>query len=558
MLACCSLMLCAEASAQSASRIGEYSYDRGVYRRVTDEVINQTLNASASVTDTVTGAQQFLNHNATFGAWRTSNNASGIASTGLGFQLQGPFVSQLNIHSQANMPQSQWLGFRAGPFAIDEIYAGAGLMYSEYSGQPIYGAPMSPGMSDDDNWAAVIWAQVRATVYMTDRFALSFTPAIYYLPLQGDVGWSLGFPFLGMAGITQPNALLTTGFKIPVNETIQFVMMDQFQVFHPQLSLMRNSPSYWANLGDTSPMDIAGRYRFGGFGPYEIDARGNDSFALNDRFMDADQVLLMNRATFSLMGRHGSEIYTQLFYDRLDYWDHNFDAHQSWQSGGFQIVQQGPSFTPYARYEFTAGDHWQTNYHYGVVGFQKKVSPDLVGYAEGGWLWSSIERVGSSDSWVALAGIRHRLGPYTWHGVDGGRAPIANFRNRYLATYGQYYITQTLGANSQFILFVQKADLDVLGGGGALERDFLSVGGILNVNLSPKSVVNATVSYEDSDADTIGRSWDMWTYRVSYMRRLGASMNATCFYQYQHAASSTSMDDDFSEHLLYMGVVKHF
>lgn len=558
MLACCSLMLCSEASAQSASRIGEYSYDRGVYRRVTDEVINQTINSAASVSDTVSDAEYFLNNTATFGGWRTSNNAAGIASAGLGFQLQGPFVSQSNLYDNANLPKSQWMGFRVGPLFVDEVYAGAGLMYSEYSGDPVYGAPLRAGVADDDNWAAVIWAQVRATIYVTDRFALSFTPAVYYLPLKNDVGWGLGFPLLAMGGYTQPNALLNTAFRQPLGESLQFVMMDQFQIFHPQISLMRNSPYYWANIGDTSPMDLAGRYQFGGFGPYEIDARGDDSFALNDRFMDDDQILLMNRATFSLMGKHGSNVSTHLFYDRLDYWDHNFDDHQTWQTGGFQIMQSGPSFTPYARYEFTASDHWQTHYQHAVVGAQKSFSPDLVAYAEGGWLWSSIEYQGGTDSWVALVGARQRLGPYTWHGFDAGRTPLANFRHRYLATYGQYYLTQTIGAKSQLTLFAQQADLDVLGGGGELERSVLTVGGILSVTLSQKSNAWLSVSYEDGDIESFKRAWQMWTYRLTYARSLGHSTSAMCFYQYQNAASGTSSYDDFSEHLLYMGVSKHF
>lgn len=558
MLVCCSLMLYSEASAQSASRIGEYSYDRGVYRRVTDEVINQTINSAASISDSVEGAQNFLNSTSTFGGWRTSNNTSGLASAGLGFQLQGPFVAQSNLVRNNNVPDNPWMGFKLGPLYVDDVYAGAGMLYSDYTGTPIYGRSVNAGIPSDDNWAAMVWAQVRATIYITDRFAFSFTPNVYYLPLKNEVGWGLGAPLIGMGGIVQPNATLNTAFRQPLGESLQFVMMDQFYIFHPQISLMRNSPYYWANLGDNSPMDLAGRYQFGGFGPYEIDASGDSSFSLNDRLADEEQLLLANRASMSLMGRHGSNISSQLFYDRWDYWDHNFDLHQTWQSGGIQIVQDGPSFKPYMRYEFTAADHWQTHYQYGVLGVQKLFSPDLVAYAEGGWLWSSIENQGSTDSWVAMLGARQRLGPYTWHGIDFGRSPIANFRRRYLATYAQYFLNQKLGANSQLTFFAQQADVDVLGGGGELERSIFMSGAFIDVAISPKSHMQLAVSYEDGDIDSMKRSWQMWTYRISYIRNITNSLNASCFYQYQSAASDTSSYDDFGEHLLYMGVVKHF
>jgi len=552
-------MLCSEASAQSASRIGEYSYDRGVYRRVTDEVINQTINAAASVSGTVNEAQNFLNNTATFGGWRASNNAVGGAAAGLGFQLQSPFARQANhLSNNDTVVKSPWVGLRLGPLFVDNVYAGAGAMYSEFDGVPLYGANQSPRARDDDNWATIVWAQVRATAYVTDRLALSFTPGIYYLPLENEVGWALGFPLLTIGGFSQPNALVHLAFRQPIGESLQFVMMEQFNVMHPQVHLMRNNPYYWTNLGDATPIDMAGRYQFGGFGPYNIDQRGSSEFALNDRFMDENQLLLMNQASMSLMGRHGANISSQLFYNRWDYWDHNFDFHQTWQSGGLQIVQDAPAFRPYARYEFTASDHWQTNYHYAVIGAQKNFNTDLVAYAEAGWLWSNIENAGSTDSWIALAGVRQRLGPYTWHGIDFGRTPMANFRSRYLSTYGQYYLVQTIASNSNLTFFAQQAELDELGNGGELARSVFTAGAILNVILSPKSEIQFTTAYEDGSIESVKREWQMWTYRLSYIRTLSSSVHASVFYQYQDAFSMNSAYDDFSEHLLYLGVAKRF
>lgn len=554
------------ASAQSTGQSGDYRYNKGSYEGITSDIVNSPVDAIAfsagTVTYAVQGAQTFLNQNMSFGAWRQSNNAYVTGLGGLGVQLQSPFLGGYGI--QSNIAPDPWLVYKFGPFYIDQVYAGAGGMYSDFQGDPGFFGGGYNNPQSDDNWAAILWAQTRVTFYLTDRFALSLTPSVYWLPLTGDVGFGLASPFLGFGALAGPQSLLQAGFRMPIANSFELYLYEEFRAVYQLTNLMRNSPYYWANLSDTTPVDFAGRYQFGGIGgASQIDAGGRADFALNDHPFDKENMFFMNEAGASLRGRHaGGSVTSNVWYNRLDYWDNNFDDHQSWNNMGALIMKQGPVISPYAVYEMNAADHFQTHYSYAMVGANARFSENLLAYAQAGWLWSELETTGGvkrgRDTWVAQAGLRHRLGPYTSHGVDVGRSPVDNFRSRYLASFYQYYLLQQIGAKASVRFFAQQAQLDVLGGPSALERSAVTIGMLGEVALSPVSTLSFGASYETVDVPDIGRGWDLWTYRLQYLRQIGNSMTGTLYYQYQEAGSGASTLDTFSEHLLFLGVAKRF
>lgn len=547
------------ANAQVTGYRGDYTYNDGSYSGVTNDVLNRSVTATQYVTDSVDAASDFLGRNMNFGAWRANEHAYGVASGGLGFSATAPglWSSGGAVYSTGGIRPDPWVGFKLGPFYVDEVYGGAGAMYSDFQGQPITGHANSP--VTDDNWAGIIWAQARLTAYVTDRFAISLNPSVYWLPLTNEVGWGVGSLFAGLGAITGPSSLIQMALRFPLEGGFEMAFYEEFRAVYPQVSLMRNSPAYWAGLGDSTPVDYAGRYQFGGHGgAHQIDSGGRTDFALTDSLYGKEFMSFMNQASFSVRGHHSGNVYSNVYYDRLDYWDNNFDNHQGWQTIGALLIQQGPVVSPYARYELAASDHFENYYHYGVVGANMSFSPDLLAYAEAGWLSGENEYQGNTNSWIAKAGLRQRLSPYTYHGLDIGRSPVENFRNRYLSTYAQYYLTQQFGPRSNVTLFVQQADLDVLGGTGAIERSALTVGMIAETRLSEVSSLSFNASYENVDIASIQRGYELWTYRLMYSRRFGQSVNGLVYYQYQEAGSGVSAQDRFSEQLLFVGMMKRF
>lgn len=546
--------------AQVTGYQGDYTYDDGSYSGITDDVINGSVSATQYVHDTVAGATDFLNRNSSFGLWRADNHSYAIAGAGLGTMANIPGLwtsNGVSLHSTGGASPDPWFGFKLGSFYVDEVYGGVGAMYSDIQGQPIYGGPGAPG--SDDNWAAIIWARARFTAYITDRLAISINPSVYWLPLTNEVGWGVGSLMLGMGAVTGPTALVQMALRFPLEGGFEVGFFEEFRAIYPNVSIIRNSPYYWATLSDSSPVDYAGRYQFGGYGgSHQIDSGGKSDFKLNDTIYGQEFMTFMNRASFSLRGRHGNNVYSNIYYDRLDYWDSNFDDHQGWQTIGALLIQQGPVVSPYARYELVASDHFANYYHYGVVGANMRFSPDVTAYAEAGWLSAEREFTGNTNSWIAQAGARQRLGPYTQHGFDVGRSPVESFRSRYLSTYAQYYLTQQIGPSSSVMFFIQRAELDVLGDTGAVEREGTIVGVNAETHLSSNSTLSFNASYENADMASINRAYELWTYRMMYSRQFNPSVSGLIYYQYQEAGSGINALDQFSEHLLFVGMTKRF
>lgn len=546
--------------AQVTGYQGDYTYGDGSYSGVTNDVINRSVAGTQYVHDTVAGATDFLNRNSSFGVWRANSHSYAIAGAGLGTTatIPGLFTSNgVTVHSTGGASPDPWFGFKLGSFYVDEVYGGAGAMYSDLQGTPIYGGYPAP--NSDDNWAAIIWARARLTAYVTDRFAISLNPSVYWLPLTNEVGWGVGSFMLGMGAVTGPTSLVQMALSFPVEGGFELAFFEEFRAIYPNVSIIRNSPVYWNTLSDSSPVDFAGRYQFGGYGgAHQIDSGGRSDFALNDRLLGDEFMNFMNRASFALRGRHAGNVYSNIYYDRLDYWNHNFDNHQGWSTLGALLIQQGPVVSPYARYELVASDHFENYYHYGVLGANARFSPDLTAYAEAGWLSGQREFTGNTNSWIAQMGARQRLGPYTHHGFDVGRNPIESFRSRYLSTYAQYYLTQQVGPSSSVMFFVQRAELDVLGDTGAMEREGTTVGVMAETRLSSNSTVSFNASYENADMASINRAYELWTYRLMYSRQFSPSVSGIVYYQYQEAGSGLSALDDFSEQLLFVGMTKRF
>jgi hypothetical protein len=533
---------------------GVYEYSDGTYGAVSDAAINGAFDTAYGVGGTVDGAGRFLNDSMSFGAWRSSNYGGVGGGATLGLQMQSQFLGINGL--RPGLRPGNVRGVKFGPFYITNMTAGAGVLYSDYQGTPLYGGREVVG---DDNWAAIVWASAQMTTYITDRFALTLEPFVYYLPLKNQVGWGIAAPFVGGFGAGfNPNALLRMAYRVPVEGGVEILMFDEFRATFANGSFLAETPAAWITFADSTPIDYAGRYAFGAGGSRQIDADGRSDFALNDEMFGTDQLWFTNQAGIMARGIHGDSVRTAAYYTRFDTWDSNFDNHSAWNTAGALVLREGPFITPYALYEINSRDDFETWYQQVIVGANVRLTPNLIAYAQAGWLWAQTENEENYDTWIAQAGFRQRLGPYTFHGLDAGRSPVGSFGTRYLADFVRYYLQQQLGPQAVGRLFVEKADLKTLGGESSFDRSTTTVGVSAEMALSPRSAVGVFASYENVDIPAAGRGFELWTYRAYYNRRFSNTVQGNIYYQYQQAGSGVSIYDQFSEHLLFIGVTKQF
>ncbi|MEZ5384359.1 MAG: hypothetical protein R3F13_02465 [Prosthecobacter sp.] len=540
---------------------GDYNYTRdGQYRSITDPAVNALFDTLGTASTVVHDTQNILNQAGSFALWRSENPRDGFAaaSGGIGLQLQGPFQTQALLGPQS--ARSQWFAYKLGPFYIDNLYATTGVIYSDYQGNSPFGG--FSGVPGGDNWAMAVGLSARISFNISDRFAFTASPFVYWLPLQNEVGWAVGFPgYALLGGLVAPQALLETAYRIPIEGGLELTFVDRFSALYLQTNLLNESLLYQLNFLDTTPVDRAGRYQFG-VGSVPFDSTGNPNFSINSSPFSSDKLLYQNQFGAFLRGRHGEGLYSNTYYNRYDWWDKSFDHINAWNVFGAVLIKEGAFLSPYVMYEANVQESTRLGYHQALAGVNAKLNPNTIAYAQAGWLWtrSGVATPSqSSDGWIAQAGMRQRLGPYTVHGLDVGRAPFqAGFGGvRFVSDFVRYYVSQQIGARITTNFYIEKADLKSLGQTNG-DREFLTAGAMTMLTLSDKSRLGLFVTYDNIDLPRLNRGWQMWTYRAVYMRQLSDSIQGQIAYHYQQAGSGRTALDHFQEHFLFFGVTKRF
>ncbi|WP_395736483.1 hypothetical protein [Prosthecobacter sp.] len=434
------------------------------------------------------------------------------------------------------------------------------MIYSDYQGLSPYGG--FSGVQGSDNWAAIVGLSARISFNISDRFAFTASPYVYWLPLTGQVGWAVGFPGYALfGGQIAPRALFETAYRIPIENGMELAFSDRFSAVFLQSNLLNESMLYQLNFMDTTPLDRAGRYQFG-VGAVPFDSTGNPNFSLNSRPFSSDRFLYQNQFSSVLRARLSENVYSNTYFNRYDWWNKNLDHLNAWDTFGTVIMRQGPFLSPYVMYEANIQEQTKVEYHQALVGVNANLNSNTIAYAQGGWLWSHSGAAAvnkSSDTWIAQAGFRQRIGPYTVHGFDAGRMPFqGGFGGaRYVSNFVRYYVSQQLGARISSNFYIEKADLTAIGQDKG-DRQFLTAGVMTSVRLSDRSSLGLLVSYDNVVLPQINRGWQMWTYRAIYMRQFSDSVQGQIAYHYQQAGAGRSPLDHFQEHFLFIGATKRF
>lgn len=536
----------------------EYSYSGGRYEGLSsDVVINQALDTPFALSGTVSQASQFLTDMTSFAAWKDFIQPHGFVGVSGGANVLLPnLFSNRSVLFPGNK-QDPYLAYRMGPFYVDQVYGGAGVLYNDVQGTP---PGVNPVSTSDDSWSSIVWLNTRFTTYITDRFALSVNPWVYYLPLKGDVGWAAGQGLFGLTDQITPQSSAKMGLHIPVGRW-DFSFFDQFQAFYIQDSILGENFFISADAYDLTPVDPAGRFHFGGFGPSSVDMTGDTRLTSNGQLFRSDRLFFRNNGFFQAFTKLGEGTSFSATYGRFDFWDDDMDHLGSWDTASVMLARTMGNFRPFVAYQGTTQDQWNSSDHWILTGAAFRVNPQLIGYGNLGYLWaSSAEQPRDQDSWLGMFGLRQQIGPYTSHSLEAGRSvtdPEFNARTR--SDYVSYMLSQVFGPRLNASLFFTYADRMYLGS-QRVGRDHkvTAVGAVATSILSTKSSVSVYTAFEKMQMDEFNRAWDLWTYRMSYFRHLGHSANLHLMYQYQHASSDANPIDNYSEHLIYAGVMKQF
>jgi hypothetical protein len=539
---------------------GDYDYSRnGYYRSASNPAVNAIFDTLGTASGVVNDTQNVLNQATSFALYRSedSNNGSAI-SGGIGMQLLGPFQTQALLSPQS--ARSQWMCYKMGPVYVDNITTGVGLMYSDYQGISPYGG--FSGVDGGDSWSMIVGLSARVSFNISDRFAFTASPFVYWLPFTNQVGWAVGFPGYALfGGQIAPRALFETAYRIPIEGVGELAFTDRFSAIFLQSSLLNESLLYQLNFMDTTPVDLAGRYQFG-TGSVPFDSTGNANFSLNNQPFSSDRFLYQNQLGASLRSTLSEDVYSNTYFNRYDWWNKNFDHLDAWNVFGTVLMKQGAILSPYVMYEANVQEQSHVYFQQALVGVNANINTNTIAYAQAGWLWSHSGVAGtaqSSDTWIAQAGMRQRIGPYTVHGIDAGRMPFqGGFGGaRFVSNFVRYYVSQHLGARISSNFYIEKADLKAIGQGKG-DREFLTAGVMTRVALSDRASLEFIVSYDDLELSQINRGWKMWTYRGIYMRQFSDSVQGQVAYHYQQSGAGRSPLDHFQEHFLFIGATKRF
>lgn len=551
------------ASDSLVSTGGDYSFYAQQYSPVTipgtmDGAIEFSQDVIEGGTNTIAAANNFFNQVTSFGSWMTFNQGEGFLGLSGGAPLRGRLIALR--HDQANL--RKFGGVKLGIFLIDDLTVGIGGMYSEYSGllpRGGGGTKFKSATVDQDPWAAMVWASMSLTTYVTNTFALSLRPSAYWLPLEGKVGYSAFNGFLGLGnGQIFPQSMLEAAYRTDLGQNWHLTLQDSLNGIMTRRTILDEGMLLGASVRDMSYFDTAGRYAFGGFSPPANNTISNDSLSLNDQFFRGGGILFRNVATASLNGNLGENTFAKFFYMRQDGWDDQFNHFTAWNRLGAMVTQTGPTLTKYAGYNSYFTDSSPIMAQWAYAGLAATLRPNLTAWASVGHLWTH-GAVNDRNSTLWRAALEHQIGPSTWHGLSAGRTVTdPDFGSLYVANFYRYFVAHDLSSRVSLRVMAQRVEAEKIDvtNSGDYESDALAA--LISFNLGDRDTLVLFNSYEKFNSWG-SQGWELWTHRLSYFHQFAPDLEAQLYYQYQHGETAfKAVSGDFKEHLLYLGMAKRF
>lgn len=531
-------------------------YDPGSESSWPGLALDQALTTVRAGEDALHAGAAFINDVTRVGGWASFDDHQGTIAASASLR---PALLGLRHRSLGAPPP--W-GLHMGIFVVDSLTVGAGMLYSDYSGRTLRNSRFA-SMPDSDHWGSIVWTSFRLSAYVTNRFALSVRPYIYWLPLENKVGFSAASGIFGLASGFAPSSMLDAAYRINLGPLWDLSFSDRFGAIMNQRSILNEPLVLSASFQDVSSHDLAGQYAFGGFSPPTKDVRYRDRFSINDQLFDNNRVFFRNAATARLSGRIGVNTGLHFIYRRFDQWDDSFNHLAGWNTAGAVLLQSRPMIDKFVSYMASSRDDSEYLVQSLSAGVNALIGPRIRGFASGGHMWLTNGNQGGRelgrDSWIGRAGVEHLLGPRVRHGLAAGKMVTdPDFGTRYLADFARYYLAMDLSRNLLLRFYYQRVEGERLDSTEDSDLKSEVYGSLLAMTLSPADSVSILNSYETYERSGGQAGGAFWSHRLSYIHQMRMNMYAQLYYQYQHGQNYSAGDSEFSEHLLYLGMMKRF
>lgn len=417
---------------------------------------------------------------------------------------------------------------KLGPLYLDFLGVSASMLYTDYSGD----APLPAGV-EDDGWISIIGIPIRAALRITDQIYITSSMFFYFLPGEGEVGFSTG---IGSGWALGTNARLNVEWE---NGPWMFRLYDYFGV--------SNSLADFYEGWEVGEVDAVGRYRFGS----EI----LDSTTRSESFWDPRFGGYRNDIGFEFQRPFQNEWWLLGNVIHSDYWAQaDMDDHTDADQFSLMYSYMGDDwmFAPSFGYQGVTPDHFDTMSHQVFARVTGRVTEYLSMYGQVGYFWQNGEDASEDGSFTWDVGVSHDLTQYTRHSLSGGQVyTLSEQLDEYLGQYVRYTINHSVNERLRLGAYGQYQDTRRLGDGAEFQG--WTLGAQAGYSLGDDTGITAGITYQNNESAKEGTTdEEIWIYYATIQRPLLARLNGNVTYQYldQRGAKGSNV----KEHLLIMGV----
>lgn len=414
---------------------------------------------------------------------------------------------------------------KAGPLYFDLLWVGAGVTWSDYSGN------LNTAGSKGDGVIGYVDVGVRGVLRISDTLYISAVADLMYLPFANRFALQFGGGGGGPALLTRLNYSKTLG-------AWDILLYDEF---------VGQSSLNWYGSANVSGYDRAGRYFYGFQTSGPTNSFQNSGYARFGNTIGASLTRLVfdNSWRLWLTGQH------------MDYWQgYGFRNHGRVEHLGAALGYEGSRipFAPRVSYDMYAYGRSNTIMHQVMLSLTGRLTENLNWVGRVGEYFTTGSRsTGSNFLWNI--DLRHSLSQNTTQSIGLGETVFYNnvVGDALLSKYAQYSINQRFGSRSYGNAFLQYADSETNLVTMQTSRR-TSVGLAFNYQPLDFTQMNAAIIYEKAHQGTL--STDRWRYTLTTTQQLGVRLTGSLLYQYENAQGNSTTA--FSEHLVAVTLRRYF
>lgn len=454
----------------------------------------------------------------------TPHDAATIESRRLHF-LTLSADAQFNVFTREFKPELAHV--KAGPFYLDFLHVGAGVIYSDFNGDQT----ILQGDSNDDGWAAYVELGIRALVRITDSIYFSAAGNLIYLPMENELAFQMG-------NASNPGLLLRFNLMDTVGEW-DILFFNEF--------IGRSGLDVFVDA-DSPAIDFAGRYSFGFIGD-----RSNNFYDRNQAFFTNTIGFYASRALFGQEWRLGFGI------EHADSWrTFQFRDHGTREWLGLWMQYEGSvlPFAPRFGYEYFSNDGFESMIHQFDLQLTGRLTENLNWYGQAGYAFSTGD-VQESNNFIWSFELDHTLSRSTRHFLTMGEGYIYNEfeTDTRTARYIRYSVDQRFTSRFTARAYAQFVENEASARERFPIRDRFGAGLMLYYRPLDFTDIRGMAYFEQTDQSTTADSASRWIYRIEMNQQLSHRLTGNVFYQYEESNTDVM---PFTEHFMGVSMRRYF